>query len=188
MNFSPFRKTIHLDADCFFINNPQKLWDIFNSNNRPLGITGLHDNENSGPQNWHWNHLRDVEKACGFKIPQVSGGVVYFDKDELLDYNEITDNYILNYEKYNIKRWFDNNSFDDEIFYAIYMAIHKIRPYHYDKWKIQQIPRYKGEPLNKEYIFYHDFLSKPPRGDITQTASVEFPKNSCTSNRLNPIV
>lgn len=160
MNFSPFRKTIHVDADCFFVNDPQKLWDILTTNNRYLGITGLHDSDNSGPKDWHWNHLREVEETCGFKIPQTSGGVVYFDRDHLSDYNEITDHYILNYEEYNIKRWFNKDSFDDEIFYAIYMAIHGIRPYHYDEWKIQQIPSYKGEPINKEYLLYHDFLSK----------------------------
>ena len=117
------------------------MWDTFNSNNRHIGITGVCNEYNSGPESWHWGHLREVEKACEFKIPQVSGGIVYFDKTNLSDYNDIVDYYIINYDKYNIKRWFNYNSFDDEIFYAIYMGIKGIKPYNFDEFKIQQIPK-----------------------------------------------
>lgn len=158
--YTPFDTTLLIDNDCYFLNNPELLWNIYKNYNQPLGCIGECDENNSGPSGWHWGTLKEVEKSCGFNIPQIGGGVIYLVKDKLKDFTITIDPYLLNYEKFKIKRWLKDSSHTDEIYFSIYLGIKNIKPLNSEKYKIHQ-PRWSPkDKMDFSYILCHNMYEK----------------------------
>lgn len=148
---TPFQETMFLDSDVMAIHDIHKFWDVAVENGSPIVITGqIIPGTNRGPPTWHWNNLDGVINACGFEIPQVSSGVVYWKNkiplvETILPYYE-------NYNRYNIKDWF-RGSIPDEILIAIYMGKNRIKPVSEQLYQICGSDYYE----NATQIFFHNF-------------------------------
>jgi hypothetical protein len=160
--FSPYKKTICIDTDCFVLESTEYMWDMFKSSNQFISITGKLGNGYRAPSSWHWGGIRSVEESCGFEIPQVHGTAVYYDKSKSsIEYDLSIDHFIKNHKYYNIKKQF-RKSFPDEIFFAMYFGKHKFIPMDIDiKYKRFVSISSDTYPFkNDNYILYHDFILK----------------------------
>jgi hypothetical protein len=122
---SPFEHTLFLDEDIVCLKDINLFWNECLTQSSQLLCAGESDLFNKGPSSWHWGKLDNVIEKCGFPIPQVNSGTVYWRKSNLM--LPLLLEYLRDPKEYNIRGAF-RGTYPDEIFLAIYMGLMKIRP------------------------------------------------------------
>lgn len=127
-SLTPYEHTMFIDEDVVCLKDINAFWKECKNQCSPLICSGEADASNKGPSSWHWGHIDTVAGKCGFPIPQISSGMVYW-RNSALMWTCIL-KYLRSPTEYMIRPSF-RGTYPDEIFLAIYMGLTKIRPVPY---------------------------------------------------------
>ena len=100
-------------------------WNFCKSLKKQIVIAGESDSNNRAPAHWHWGTINEVMDASKLHIPRINSGFAFWKRTT--NFFQTIQPYLDNPSKYKIKPWFRGNVVD-EIFIAIYLGIHSIRP------------------------------------------------------------
>jgi lipopolysaccharide biosynthesis glycosyltransferase len=122
--YTPFEKTLYLDADSLVVNNIDSFWEILK--NCSFAYEGAILNRGE----WYFN-IEDLIKQLNLSwLPKFNSGMFLFDRSEKT--SNIFDTayfYFVNHKKENINvPFFKENMYPDEPFLAIALAKNNIMP------------------------------------------------------------
>lgn len=153
-SMTPYDHTLFLDEDVVCLKNLNEFWKECRKQCSPLICSGVADANNKGPSSWHWGHLDTVVRKCGFTIPQINSGVVYWRNSALMWPCILK--YLRNPVDYDILAAF-RGTYPDEIFLAIYMGLAKISPIPHEGYH-----EVNGGDYSPSNAYFVHILSKQP--------------------------
>jgi hypothetical protein len=125
-DLSPYEETIFFDSDVVPARNITKYWLRCQAEDKLVVVSGYADDNNLGPDHWHWGTLHEVSAAVGVPLPMLSSGVVYFKRNT--QFTQTVLPYWVNYQRYKIKNQYGPGLLPDEIYISVYLGLNKIHP------------------------------------------------------------
>ncbi len=127
IKYTPFSKTLVLDSDMVCVGDTNFIWNYLSNNDSPFICWG-DDKE----KNWHWGHIKNIEKKLKLKIPVLHGGILFFNLKSKSIHKFYSDcKYALNkYDQLGFLRNF-RNGMTDEVIFAWAMAKNNLKPINY---------------------------------------------------------
>ena len=125
--YSPFDLTMFIDVDMEFYQDFTFLWIIYGQDLSPITIGGISNELNRAPSSWQWDSISSIMRLSGLNIPQIFSTLMFyrtsFQEIVKRDLNTIFENR----DTWHLeKKW--RESWPDEIFISILMAMNEIRP------------------------------------------------------------
>lgn len=126
-HYTPFDTTMFFDVDYVFTSDFTYFWKKFSETNETIWISGMSDQNNISPRDWHWGWIYTVIQRSGIAIPHVMSSFMIYRKEFKIPYMQFCNFILMNMKNWGCLRNF-REGYPDEIFLAILIGILKIHP------------------------------------------------------------